>query len=117
MGPRTITFVFLLSVSAIGSWYLARSNAPSDEDDLPYEPLHQGYYLKQARILGTGEDGSLLYEIEADHAEQQEDDSIEFNEVRIRFPGKRCPLGRECRSGYFAGRESDHNSARPRANC
>ncbi len=85
MGPRTITFVFLLSAGAIGSWYLARSNAPTDEDDLPYEPLHQGYYLKQARILGTGEDGSLLYEIEADHAEQQEDDSIEFNEVRIRY--------------------------------
>jgi len=85
MGPRTITFVFMLSAGAIGSWYLARSNAPTDEGDLPYEPLHQGYYLKQARILGTGEDGSLLYEIEADHAEQQEDDSVEFNEVRIRY--------------------------------
>jgi len=85
MGPRTITFVFLLSAGAIGSWYLARSTAPADEDDLPYEPLHRGYYLKQARILGTGEVGSLLYEIETDHAEQQEDDSIQFNEVRIRY--------------------------------
>jgi lipopolysaccharide export system protein LptC len=85
MGPRTITFVFLLSAGAIGSWYLARSNAPTDEDSSPYEPLHQGYYLKQARILGTGEDGSLLYEIEADHAEQQKDDSIQFDEVRIRY--------------------------------
>jgi len=85
MGPRTVTFIFLLSAGAIGSWYLARSNAPTSEGDLPYRPVHQGYYLKQARILGTGEDGSLLYEIEADHAEQQEDDSIEFNEVRIRY--------------------------------
>lgn len=85
MGPRTITFIFLLSAGAIGSWYLARSNVPADEDDLPYEPVHHGYYLKQARILGTDEDGSLLYEIEAEHAEQQEDDSIEFTEVRIRY--------------------------------
>jgi lipopolysaccharide export system protein LptC len=85
MGPRTITFVFLLSAGAIGSWYLARSNSSTGEDDLPYDPLHQGYCLKQARILGTGEDGSLLYEIEADHAEQQEDDSIQFDEVRIRY--------------------------------
>ncbi len=85
MGPRTVTFIFLLSAGAIGSWYLSRSNAPGSEGDLPYEPMHQGYYLKQARILGTGEDGSLLYEIEAQHAEQQEDDSIEFSEVRIRY--------------------------------
>lgn len=85
MGPRTITIVILLSAGAIGSWYLARSNAPTYEDDPPYESVHQGYYLKQARILGTGEDGSLLYEIEADHAEQRGDDSIEFNKVRIRY--------------------------------
>ncbi len=85
MGPRTITVIILLSAGAIGSWYLARSNAPTYEDDLPYEPVHQGYYLKQARILGTDEDGSLLYEIEAEHAEQREDDSIEFSKVRIRY--------------------------------
>lgn len=85
MSPRTITFIFLLAAGAIGSWYLARSNGSEIEDARPYEPAHHGYYLKQARILGTGEDGSSLYEIEAAYAEQQEDDSIEFAEVRIRY--------------------------------
>jgi lipopolysaccharide export system protein LptC len=47
--------------------------------------VHRGYYLKSARILGTGENGSLLYEIEADHAEQQTDKSIDFKKVRIRY--------------------------------
>ncbi len=92
MSPRTITFVALLSAGAIGSWYLARSNTPTYDDELPYNPAHQSYYLKQARILGTSDDGSLLYEIEAEHAEQLEDDRIEFTEVRIRYlPGSEVP--------------------------
>ena len=92
MSPRTITFIAMLSAAAIGSWYLARSNAPAYDDELPYDPTHQGYYLKQARILGTGDDGSLLYEIEAEHAEQLEDDRIEFTQVRIRYsPGSEVP--------------------------
>jgi len=85
MGPRTVTLIILLSAGAIGSWYLARSNGPAIEGDLPFESAHHGYYLKQARILGTGEDGSSLYEIEADYAEQQEDNSVEFTDVRIRY--------------------------------
>jgi lipopolysaccharide export system protein LptC len=85
MSPRTISLVVILSVVAIGSWYLARSNAPDYGAELPFDPVHRGYYLKNARILGTGEDGSLLYEILAEHAEQQEDDRIEFSEVRIRY--------------------------------
>ncbi len=85
MSPRTITFIVFLSAGAIGSWYLARSNAPTGAEELPYTPVHRGYYLEQARILGTGEDGRLLYEIEAQHAEQQEDDRVEFTEVRIHY--------------------------------
>jgi LPS export ABC transporter protein LptC len=69
----------------MGSWYLARSHAPAYDDELPYDPVHRGYYLKTARILGTGENGRLLYEILAAHAEQREDGRIEFTDVRIRY--------------------------------
>ena len=85
MSPRTITLTVILSVVAIGSWYLARSDAPTDDTEIPFDSVHRGYYLKSARILGTGENGSLLYEILAEHAEQQEDDRIEFSNVRIRY--------------------------------
>ena len=85
MSPRTITFFLLLSAAAIGSWYLSRSNTPTYDEELPFEAAHQGYYLKQARILGTGANGSLLYEIDAEHAEQMEDGHIEFSVVRIRY--------------------------------
>ena len=85
MSPRTTALLVVLTVAALGSWYLARSNQPDDIDTLPFDPGHSGYYLKSARILGTDTDGSLLYEIEAAHAEQKAKDRIEFTEVRIRY--------------------------------
>jgi lipopolysaccharide export system protein LptC len=84
MSPRSITLIVTLSAVAIGSWYLARPHSPDGEAPL-FDTAHQGYYLKNARILGTGENGSLLYEIEAVHAEQQADDRIEFSDVRIQY--------------------------------
>ena len=80
-----MTFIVVLTACAIGSWYLARPNNQDAESESRANPEHRGYYLEQARILGTGDDGKLLYEIEADHAEQQEDDRIEFTKVRIRY--------------------------------
>ncbi len=85
MSPRTTALFVVLIVAALGSWYLARSNQPDDVDPLPFDPGYSGYYLKSARILGTDTDGSLLYEIEAAHAEQKAKDRIEFTEVRIRY--------------------------------
>lgn len=85
ISPRNATLLAVLTAGAIGSWYLARPDKAGDSDEIPYEALHRGYYLKSARILGTAENGGLLYEIEADHAEQQMDKSIEFTRVRVRY--------------------------------
>ena len=74
-----------MSVAALSSWYLARTNTADETATVPYESVHRGYYLKQARILGTAEDGSMLYEIEAEHAEQTEERRIDFKDVRIRY--------------------------------
>ena len=83
--PRHATLLLVLTAGALGSWYLARPDKSRAPETLPYESLHRGYYLKSARILGTGENGNLLYEIEADRAEQQTDKSIEFTDVHIRY--------------------------------
>ena len=85
MSPRTTTLIIVLTAAALGSWYLARSDKPAEIDTLEFDSRYSGYYLKSARILGTDTDGSLLYEIEAAHAEQQSKDRIEFTEVRIRY--------------------------------
>ena len=85
MSPRTIILIVVLTAAALGSWYLARSNRPADPGAVTVDRSQQGYYLKSARILGTGEDGHLLYEIEAEHAQQEAQDRIEFTGVRIRY--------------------------------
>ncbi|MGB5333479.1 MAG: LPS export ABC transporter periplasmic protein LptC [Woeseiaceae bacterium] len=92
ISPRNAAMLVVMTAAALGSWYLARSDRSGDSDALPYEPAYRGYYLKSARILGTAENGDLLYEIEAERAEQQTDRRIEFTDVRIRYsPGSEIP--------------------------
>jgi lipopolysaccharide export system protein LptC len=84
MNPRITAAIGVLVVAAIVSWYIAREDdviATNQEGDGAY----LGYYLTDARILGTDEDGTLLYEIRADRAEQQRDDSIVFSDVKIEY--------------------------------
>jgi len=85
VSPRTIVVLVFLTAAAIASWYLGRSPSTVDDADLPFETTHRGYYLKEARILGTGDDGKLLYEIAAKYAEQKDDARIEMTEVRVRY--------------------------------
>lgn len=85
MNPRLIVVLTLLTAAALYSWYLARNDRDDDTDRRQLETEHFGYYLRSARILGTGPDGSLLYEIQADTAEQRSDNRIEFSDVRINY--------------------------------
>jgi LPS export ABC transporter protein LptC len=85
MSPRSTVWLTLLIAAAIGSWYLSRKGQVEDAKPMQTDQVYRGYYLKTARILGTGSDGSLLYEIEAEHAEQQSDNRIEFSDVHIRY--------------------------------
>ena len=85
MSPRSIVVFVVLTAATLGSWYLSKSDDRDSDDGAPLDPVYRGYYLKSARILGTGSDGRLLYEIQAEYAEQQEDERIEFTVVQIRY--------------------------------
>ncbi len=85
MSPRSIVLFLILTAATLGSWYLSKSDGRDDDAGVPLDPIYRGYYLKSARILGTGSDGRLLYEIRAEFAEQQEDERIEFRVVQIRY--------------------------------
>ncbi|MDH3747822.1 MAG: LPS export ABC transporter periplasmic protein LptC [Gammaproteobacteria bacterium] len=85
MSPRYTITLILLIAAVLGSWYLTRSNIASDAEPGYNGSEHRGYYLKSARILGTGPDGGLLYEIDAARAEQQVDNRIQFEDVRIQY--------------------------------
>ena len=79
-----IGFVVLLAATA-GSWYLTQSLSNGGPEVTSTEAVRSGFYLRTARILGTNVDGELLYEIEADFAEQVDDDLIELQNVRIKY--------------------------------
>ena len=83
-GRNFMTFA-VLTAGAIASWYLARPDNSSQTVTPPIDATQRGYYLKSARILGTGPDGDLLYEIQAERAEQQDDDRVTFTDVRIDY--------------------------------
>ena len=85
ISPREAVVVTLLAAGAIASWYLASPDSEDDAEASVFDPATRGYYLKSARILGTGADGGPLYQIEAAHAEQQADDRVSFTDVRIRY--------------------------------
>ena len=83
MSGRSVALYVLLALAAFGSWYLSRQTPGYAPEDIPLDSTHHGFYLKNARILGTAPDGGLLYEIEADHAEQIDENSVDFTNVRL----------------------------------
>ncbi len=85
ISPRNLVVFALLVAGAMASWYLASAGRSGDVNVPPLEAAHRGYYLKSARILGTGADGELLYEIQAAQAEQQDDNRVSFTDVRINY--------------------------------
>lgn len=85
MSPRNIVVTALLTAAALGSWYLARQFSSDRSPDAVTQTVNRGYYLKAARIFGTGPDGHLLYEIQAAQAEQRGDGEIAFTDVQINY--------------------------------
>ena len=85
MSARNALLFGILIVAAVGSWYLASDREEEDTGQRSVDPVHRGFYLKSARILGTGPGGDLLYELRAQHAEEQTDGSIEFTNVRFDY--------------------------------
>ena len=85
MSVHGITVFVLLLVAAAGSWYLASSLDRSEMIETPGNAVSDGYYLKSARILGTGNDGRLLYNIKADYVEQLNGADMAFQNVQIRY--------------------------------
>jgi LPS export ABC transporter protein LptC len=85
LSARNLLLFGILIAAAIGSWYLARVRGEEDTNQRSVDPVHRGFYLESARILGTGPDGDLLYELHAQHAEEQLDGSIQFTDVRFDY--------------------------------
>lgn len=85
MTARGIAGFILLLIVAAASWYLSRSLDKGGDEIVSTSGVRSGFYLRGARILGTGADGQFLYEIDADFAEQVANNLIELQNVRIKY--------------------------------
>jgi LPS export ABC transporter protein LptC len=85
ISPRNIIVIGALAAGAIASWYIARTTLGGGDDAPSFDAVQRGYYLKSARILGTGTDGALLYELQAEYAEQQDDYRVSFTNVSLNY--------------------------------
>lgn len=83
MSVRSIVGIAALLAAAAGSYYLSQSLQQDEATPTTSASLQRGFYLRSARILGTGADGQLVYEVEADYAEQLDDDLIEMQSVSV----------------------------------
>jgi|TARA_B110000196_G_scaffold319017_1_gene335820 lipopolysaccharide export system protein LptC len=63
--------VIALGSLALLSWFWNRNNAISESNQAQSQSDLIGYYLRDAKILGTDEDGKPLYWIRAASAEEQ----------------------------------------------
>lgn len=106
MSVRNALTVAVLLAAAVGSWYLASSLSETPEAADPTPRAQMGYYLRNARILGTGESGKLVYEIVAEYAEQQSSDEIAFDNVRVRYsPDTEVPWTLSADSARITGNQ------------
>lgn len=85
ISSREIAGLAVLTVAAMASWYLAQPDSDDAQDNATFDATKSGYYLTSARILGTGDDGHLLYELLAEHAEQQSDNRVAFTDVHLNY--------------------------------
>jgi LPS export ABC transporter protein LptC len=85
MTPSKVIGIVLLVAAAAGSWFLVETMREPEPEERAGNTFGSGFYFRSARILGTGEQGNLLYEIVADYAHQKENQEIEFQNVQITY--------------------------------
>ena len=85
MDNRSSLTIIFLATCAVGSWQLGNHHSNNKIIIETNEPNSKGFYLQNAKILGTGENGKLLYQIKAQRAQQLPNQSIELKNVSLRY--------------------------------
>ncbi len=87
-----VRFALLLGAALLTGVLVLRS--PPSDDPTPAAPrLGLGYYVKKARLLGTGPDGQILYRVTTTAAEQVlADGTITMQDVNVDYaPAAQVP--------------------------
>jgi lipopolysaccharide export system protein LptC len=90
-----------LSLGALGSAILLQLNT-SDDAGTEFGPrLSIGYYMNEAQLSGTGDDGRILYQARAASAAQDlEDGTVKLQDVYVTYdPATEIPWALQANSG------------------
>lgn len=80
-----LTAAALAGATAL-TWWLARDEEAAFDADVPAQELPPGYYLRDARLMGTDERGEVTYRLSAREATQAlEGDPIRLHEVTLEY--------------------------------
>jgi lipopolysaccharide export system protein LptC len=98
-------FLVLLGIAG-GTFYLANSLDEDEPEEARTPRIEEGFYLRAARILGTGPNGRPLYEVEAEYAEQRPNNMIQFENVRVVYtPESGVPWTLNADSALISGNQ------------
>jgi lipopolysaccharide export system protein LptC len=90
---KSVLAMFALTTFALLSGVLLLRAEREQQDARPRPALGAGYYLLDARLAGTGDDGRVRYRLSADSVTQtQTDGSIDLHRVALDYdPGAELP--------------------------
>ena len=101
LNARNTLGLAALAGATVLSWYWSREQPADPETNGNLDSLPLGYYLTDATILGTDEEGRVLYRIWAGRAEERPaEERLLLSEVRVEYqPVADVPWRLTARSG------------------
>jgi LPS export ABC transporter protein LptC len=108
MSARNVITYVVLTLAAAGSWYLASTLESTESSPSVAKAGGDAFYIRSARILGTDDQGQLLYEIEAEYAEQQPGGDVDLRNVKISYtPSAEVPWTIRADNATISGTDRD----------
>lgn len=103
MNLRGTLVIVLLAAAAVGTWLLTAGQRDEEQQETRPSAFTSGYYMLDATVMGTSEDGSVLYRLRAAEAAQAETGSpVELRDVEVRYsPAADIPWSLTADSGII----------------
>ncbi len=93
----------LLLIAAVASGVLVLRSGGEDPEPKPKPELGVGYYMNQAELVRTGENGRILYRVQTNKATQKaENEIVELNVVLVSYePEAEVPWDLRANKGHI----------------
>lgn len=103
MTLRGTIVLVALAAAAVATWLLTGGDREAAESDPDRSDFASGYYMLDAVVTGTSEDGSVLYRLRAAEAAQREAGSpVQLREVELSYsPTAEIPWSVTARTGVL----------------